>query len=117
MPTLTIEGTISYPLGSEATPPSRPFKFELVYSEKHTSDYKFVGVEADVDLMGHIANAKAAYLEVLVGEVEIKINGATETLDLSVDGGHWIYGNPNGGLTELTASTTANATLRVYLFA
>lgn len=117
MPTMTLQGTISFPLGSEASPPSRPFKHELVYTEKHVTDVVLVGVETDLSLMGHIADAKAAYVEMIAGEVDLKINGATETMPLSVDGGQWIYGNPNGGLTALTATSAANARMRVYLFA
>lgn len=117
MPTLTIQGTIAFPLGAEATPPSRPFKYELVYSEKLVQDFVFTGAEVGVDLMGHIGDAKAAYLEVVAGSVEIFINGAEESIELSVDGGQWIWGNPNGGLTILSATTADDARMRVYLFA
>lgn len=117
MPTLTIQGTISFPLGAEATPPSRTFKYELVYTEKADHDFLFTGAEVGVDLMGHIADAKAVYVEVLSGEIVLNINGATEDLAMSADGGQWIYGNPNGGLTALTATSTDDARLRAYIFA
>lgn len=117
MPTLTIQGTISFPLGSEASPPARPFSYTIVYTAKAVNDFVLAGPEVGVDLMPHIADAKAAYVEMLAGEVEISINGSEEPLPLSVDGGQWIYGNPQGGLTSLTATSDANARVRAYIFA
>lgn len=117
MPTLTISGTISFPLAEEASPPSRSFGSSLVYSEKRDSDVKIVGAQVDVDLMADIADAKAAYIETKVGAGDFKINGSTPTIPLTVDGGFWMWFNPNGGLTAMTVTTAANATFRVYLFA
>lgn len=116
MPTLTIAGTISFPMGAEATPPSRSFSRSLIYTQKNTADVVIVGAQADQDLMGRITNAKACYIEVTQGEGDLKINGAAEVLPVSVDGGFWVYFNPNGGLTSLTATTTADARFRVYMF-
>jgi hypothetical protein len=116
MPTLTIAGTISFPMGAEATPPSRPFSASLIYTQKNTDDVVIVGAQVDQNLMGRITDAKACFIEVTQGEGALKINGATPTLDISVDGGFWVYFNPNGGLTALTVTTTADAKFRVYLF-
>lgn len=117
MPTLTIEGTISFPLGAEASPPSRPFKATLVYDQKESSDVKVVGAQASVDLMGLITDAKACYIEVISGTGELKINGAATTLEIAPTGGFWVWFNPDGGLTALTVTTTADAVFRRYLFA
>lgn len=116
MPTLSISGTISFPLGTEASPPSRPFSAQLIYTERNVDDVVIVGAQAGVDLMGRIADAKACYIEVEAGEGALKINGAATTLDISADGGFWVWFNPNGGLTALTVDTTANAKFRVYMF-
>jgi len=116
MPTLTIAGSISFPLAAEATPPSRSYTASLIYSEKSDDEVKIVGAQADVDLMGNIADAKACYIEAIAGDGELKVNGAAVTIPISVDSGFFIWFNPNGGLTALTVTTTANATFRVYLF-
>ena len=117
MPTLTIAGTISFPLADEATPPSRNYSAQLIYGQRNIDDVVLVGAQADIDLMGQLTDAKACYIEVVAGAGELKINGATPVLDISVDGGFWIWFNPNGGLTALTVTTTDNASFRVYLFA
>lgn len=117
MPTVTIEGTIAFPLGEEATPPSRPFSASLVYSEKSDDEVKITGAQADVDLLGNIADAKAAYVEAIIGDGNLKVNGSTPVIPVDTAGGFWIWFNPGGGLTALTVTTTANATFRVYLFA
>jgi hypothetical protein len=116
MPTLTIAGTIAFPLAAEATPPSRPFTASLIYDEKSDDEVKLVGAQADVDLMGNISDAKACYVEAIVGDGTLKVNGATVTIPVGVAGGFWIWFNPGGGLTALTVTTTADATFRVYLF-
>ena len=116
MPTLTISGTIAFPLGEEATPPSRPFSASLVYSERNVDDVVITGAQADQDLMGRMTDAKACYIEVEAGAGDLKINGAATTLEVSVDGGFWVWFNPNGGLTALTVTTTADAAFRVYMF-
>lgn len=116
MPTLTISGTISFPLGEEASPPSRPFEAELVYTERNVDDIALVGAQADIDLMGRITDAKACYIEVEAGAGELKINGAANALLISVDGGFWIWFNPNGGLSALTITTSATASFRLYMF-
>lgn len=117
MPTLTIAGTISFPLSDEASPPSRPFDAQLVYDERSVDDVKVVGAQVDLDLMSSIADAKAAYVEAISGDGVFKINGATQTIPLDSAGGFWLWFNPGGGLTGMTVTTTANATFRVYLFA
>lgn len=116
MPTLTIAGTISFPLGSEATPPARPFSAALIYTQRNVADVVITGAQVDLDLMGHITNAKACYIEVGAGAGDLKVNGAATVLPLSVNGGFWIWFNPNGGLTALTVTTAANAKLRVDMF-
>lgn len=116
MPTLKINGTIAFPLADEATLSSRPFAAELVYTERNIDDINIVGAQADQDLMGRITDAKACYIEVVAGAGDLKINGATPVLAISVDGGFWVWFNPNGGLTALTVSTTADASFRVYMF-
>lgn len=116
MPTLTIAGTISFPLGEEATPPSRPFNASLIYTERNVDDVVIVGAQVDQDLMGRLTDAKACYIECEAGAGDLKINGATPVLAISVDGGFWIWFNPNGGLTALTVTTAADATFRVYMF-
>jgi len=116
MPTLTIAGTISFPMGAEATPPSRPFSASLIYTQKNTDDVVIVGAQADQDLMGRITDAKACYIEVIAGAGDLKINAAAPVLSVSVDGGFWIWFNPNGGLTSLTVTTAADSTFRLYMF-
>jgi hypothetical protein len=116
MPTLQIDGTISFPLADESTLPSRQFSAELIYSERNIDDINIVGAQADVDLMGRIADAKACYIEVLTGDGELKVNGAAVTLPISSAGGFWVWFNPGGGLTALTVTTTANASFRIYMF-
>lgn len=116
MPTLTISGTITFPLGAEADPPKRGFSAQLVYDQKRDNEIAITGAQVDVDFMGAITDAKACYIEVLVGAGDLKINGATETLPLSEDGGFWVWFNPNGGLTSLTVTTADNAKFRIYLF-
>jgi hypothetical protein len=116
MPTLSIAGTISFPLGTEASPPSRAYSAQLVYTERNVDDVVLVGAQADVDLMGRIADAKACYIEVEAGAGDLKVNGAAVVLPISEDGGFWVWFNPNGGLTALTVTTAANATFRVYMF-
>ena len=117
MPTLTIAGTITFPLGAEATPPpGRPFSAQLIYSQRNIDDITLVGAQTDIGLMGQMSNAKACYIEVDQGSGSLKINGASQTLPVSVTGGFWIWFNPGGGLTSLTVTTIANAKLRVYMF-
>jgi len=116
MPTLTIAGTISFPMGSEATPPSRPFSASLIYTQKNTDDVVITGAQATQSLMGRITNAKACFIEVLAGVGDLFVNGAIVALPVSVDGGFWVWFNPGGGLTALTVTTSANASFRVYLF-
>jgi hypothetical protein len=117
MPTLTIAGTITFPLGAEATPPpGRPFSAQLIYSQRNIDDITLVGAQVDVNLMGQIANAKACYIEVDQGSGTLKINGVASALPISVTGGFWIWFNPSGGLTALSVTTAANAKFRVYLF-
>ena len=116
MPTLKIEGTISFPLAAEAELSSRPYAAELVYSERNVDDIVIVGAQADQDLMGRIADAKACYLEVISGAGDLKVNGATPVLPVDSSGGFWVWFNPNGGLTALTVTTADNAEFRVYMF-
>lgn len=117
MPTLTISGTISFPLAAEATASSRTFSSTLVYTEKNVDDVVISGAQVDQDLMGRITDAKACYIECAVGGGDLKVNGATPVLPISVDGGFWVWLNPNGGLTALTVTTSGDATFRVYMFA
>lgn len=116
MPTLKIDGTISFPIADEANLSSRPFAAELVYTERNVDDVVIVGAQVDQDLMGRLTDAKACYIEVVTGDGDLKINGATPVLSISSDSGFWVWFNPNGGLTELTVTTGANATFRVYMF-
>lgn len=116
MPTLKIDGTISFPIADEATLSSRPFSSELVYTERNIDDIVIVGAQVDQDLMGRITDAKACYIEVVAGAGDLKINGATVVLALTVNGGFWLWFNPDGGLTVLTITTTADATFRMYMF-
>jgi len=116
MPTLTIAGTISFPLGAEATPPTRTFSASLIYTQRTVDDVGITGAQTDQSLMGRLTDAKACYIEVETGEGDLKINGSTEVLPISVDGGFWAWFNPNGGLTALSVTTTANAKFRVYMF-
>jgi len=114
MPTLTIAGTISFPLGAEATPPTRAFNASLIYTQRSLDDVA-VAIVTDQNLMGHVTNAKACYIEMSSGDIDIKVN-TSAAIPLSVDGGFWVWFNPNGGLTALTVSSLAAATFRVYLF-
>jgi len=117
MPTLTISGTLSFPLGEEADPPERDFSAQLIYTERNVDDISLTGAQADVDLMGRISDAKACYIEVEQGAGELKVNGAAVALPVSADGGFWVWFNPNGGLTALTVTTAASAKFRLYMFA
>ena len=114
MPTLTIAGTISFPLGAEATPPTRAFNASLIYTQRSVDDV-VVGIVTDQNLMGHITDAKACYIEMASGDIDLKVNAST-AIPLSIDGGFWVWFNPNGGLTSLTVSSAAAAAFRVYLF-
>lgn len=117
MPTLTIAGTVQFPLGSEANPPSTPFSAALSYTERNVDDVDFSGAVADQDLMGRITDAKACFVQMLVGDGELKVNGSTPTVPIATTGnGFWIWFNPNGGLTALTITTSAAARVRVYMF-
>ena len=116
MPTLKLSGTISFPIAAEATLSGRPFSAELIYSERNIDDITIIGAQADQDLMGRIADAKACYVEVVAGAGDLKVNGATVTLPLTVDGGFWTWFNPDGGLTALTVTTAADSKFRVYMF-
>jgi len=113
---MKIEGTLSFPLASEASLPSRPFSAELIYSERNVDDISIVGAQVDVDLMGRITNAKACFIEVESGVGDIKINAAAQVLEISAAAGFWIWFNPAGGLTALTVTTTAAAKFRLYMF-
>ena len=117
MATLTIAGTLSFPVAEEASPPSRAFSAQLIYAERNIEDVVLGSALSDQDLMGRITDAKACYIECLIGAGDLKINGATEVLALTVDGGFWIWFNPDGGLTQLTVTTAAAAKFRTYLFA
>jgi len=116
MPTLTIAGTLSFPLGAEASPPSRAFSASLIYTQRNVDDVVISGAQVDQNLMGRVTNAKACYIEVETGAGDLKVNGAATALTISVDGGFWIWFNPNGGLTALTVTTAANAKFRLYMF-
>jgi len=116
MPTLKIDGTLSFPIGSESNLSSRTFSAQLFYDERSLDDVSIPGAVVDQDLMSLIADAKACYIEVVSGEGELKINGSAPTLPISVDGGFWVWFNPNGGLTALSITTAAAAKLRVYMF-
>ena len=116
MPTLKIDGTIAFPIADEASLSSRTFSAELIYGERNVDDVVISGAQADQDLMGRILDAKACYIEVVLGAGDLKINGATPVLEISVDGGFWVWFNPNGGLTALTVTTAAAATFRTYMF-
>ncbi|KKM05631.1 hypothetical protein LCGC14_1752110 [marine sediment metagenome] len=116
MPTLTISGTIAFPLAAESTPPSRTYSYTLVYTEKSTKDLTVTGIQADVDLLNGITDAKAVFVECLTGDGTIEVNSAVLGVDIAAAGGWFQWANPAGGLTELTVTTTADATFRVYVF-
>lgn len=116
MPTLTITGTLSFPLGEEASPPSRSYSASLVYTERNIDDIELSGAQADIDLMGRITNAKACFIECTAGAGDLKVNGATPIIQVSVDGGFWVWFNPNGGLTALTVTTSGDSSFRLYMF-
>jgi hypothetical protein len=88
----------------------------LIYTKKEVSDVEIAGAQADVDLMGLIADAKACYIEVTAGEGDLKVNGAATALPISSTGGYWVWFSPDGGLTTLTVTTAADAKFRRYLF-
>jgi hypothetical protein len=116
MPSLKIDGTIQFPLADEANLSSRPYSAELVYTERNIDDIVLVGAQADIDLMGRITDAKACFIEVISGEGDLKINGATEVLAVTAAGGFWVWFNPAGGLSALTVTTAADSAFRVYMF-
>lgn len=115
MPTLQIAGTISFPIADEATLSGRPFAAELIYTQRNIDDIELVGAQVDEDLMGKITDAKACYIEVIAGAGDLKVNGGT-ALAITVDGGFWVWFNPDGGLTALTVDTAADASFRLYMF-
>jgi hypothetical protein len=113
MPTLTISGTISFPLGSEATPPERPFNAQLIYTQRSIQDIALASASG-LSLMANIANAKACYVERITGDATFVINGSG-SVDIAASG-FWLYFNPAGGLTTLTTTFGSPASFRVYLF-
>lgn len=118
MPTLKAVTTLTFPVAAEATPtPAPPITFELLYTQKHCEDIVFGGLTTDSNLMGHITDAKACYIQCLAGGGTLKVNGATQTQPLAAGQGYWAYCNPDGGLTALTVSTTDAASFRLYMFA
>src|SRR3990172_6236753 len=117
MPTLTISGTIAFPLGAEATPPSRTFSSQLIYTQRSIEDFVLPDDATDVSLLGTIADAKACYLEAVLGGGDLTVNAADNPLPISADGGFWVWFNPNGGLTALTITVTVVTRLRAYVFA
>jgi len=117
MATLTISGTIAFPLANEASPPSRSFTASLVYTEKVTKDLVITGAQSDVSLLDGIADAKVAWVECVSGTGTIKDNGAATGVVIKAGTGWYSWFNPDGGLTALTVTTTADATFRIYAFA
>jgi len=116
MPTLTVSGTISFPIAAESTPPSRSFSFTLNYTKKVTKDLELTGAQVDVDLLDGIADAKAVYVECLVGSGTLEANAATAGSDVTAGNGFYAWFNPDGGLTTFTVTTGADATFRYYIF-
>lgn len=116
MATLTISGTLAFPLANEASPPSRAFSATLVYTEKSTKDLVLTGAQVDVDLLDGIADAKAVYVECLTGDGTIEANAATAGVDIAAGSGWYQWFNSAGGLTALTVTTSADASFRVYVF-
>lgn len=116
MSTLTIQGTVSFPLGGEADPPDRPFKAQLIYTKRAIQDVVLAGVQTNVNVMGTLTNAKAAYVEVTSGTGDFTVNGGDEPVPIGGVAGFWLWFNPAGGLTALTVTTAASASFRVYLF-
>jgi len=117
MPTLTIAGTVQFPLASEANPPSTSFSSSVNYTERNVDDVDFSGAVNDIDLMGRITDAKACFIQMLIGEGTLKINGSTDETPVATSGnGFWVWVNPVGGLTALTITTAAAARVRVFMF-
>jgi hypothetical protein len=116
MPSLKIDGTLQFPLADEANLSSRQYSAELVYTERNIDDIVLSGAQADISLMGRIADAKACFIEVISGEGDLKINAATPVLPITAAGGFWVWFNPAGGLTDLSVTTAADASFRVYMF-
>jgi hypothetical protein len=117
MATLTDSGTLAFPLADEATPPSRTYSFELVYTQKSVKDLVLTGAASDEDLMDGIADAKAIFIECLTGEGTIEVNTATAGVAIAASGGWFSWYNAAGGLTACTVTTSDDASFRVYLFA
>lgn len=115
MPTLKVDGTIAFPLGDEGTPPSRPFSYELSYSERNVGDLVFSGAVTDEDIMGKIADAKAVFIECLSGGGTLKANGGTG-IPLAPGVGNFQWYNSSGGLSSLTLTTTGAASFRLSMF-
>ena len=116
MPSMKIEGTISFPLADEANLTGRPFEVSLVYTERNIDDVVISGAQVDQDLMGRITDAKAVFIEADAGSGELKVNGADETIQVDDSGGFWVWVNLAGGLTSLTVTTTGDARFRLYMF-
>lgn len=116
MPTLTIEGTVQFPLAAEANLSSRPFTASLVYTERHVDDLVLAPATSDQDILAPISDAKACYIEMVSGDATLKVNGAATAIPLTSTSGFWIYFNPAGGLTGLLVSSTPGGTMRLYTF-
>lgn len=115
MATLTYQGTLSFPLGDEASPPSTPFSFSLVYTQRNVDDLVFGGAVTDEDIMGKVVDAKAVYMECLTGGGSFKMNTGG-AVPLKPGSGSMCWFNPDGGLTVLTLTTTAASSFRLYMF-
>lgn len=117
MATLTVSGTLSFPLAAEATPPSRTFSFSLIYTQKNQDELDYAAPVADDDIMGKIADAKFFMIECTLGDGTLKINGASETIPLKVNSGWYMFANADGGLTACLLSCSVASKFRLYAFA
>ena len=116
MATVTIAGTLSFPLGDEATARSRTFGAALEYNQKNVFDV-LVADGSRIDLLGEMSDVMACFVECTLGEGDLEINGASELHPLTVDDGFWVWFNPDGGLDSLEIHGSMDSAFRVYLFA
>lgn len=114
---MTIAGTIQFPLASEANPPSTPFSASLNYTERNVDDIDFSTPPTGESLMGSITDAKACFVQMLVGDGTITVNGTTDATPVQTSGnGFWTWFNTGGGLTQLEFTSGAAARVRVFMF-
>lgn len=115
---LKVTTTLQFPLGDESDPKvTSPITVTINYDQKVPADVKITGSQSNVNLLGLITNAKAAFVQCTSGAGDLKANASSTSVPLKAGQGWWAWFNPDGGLTALTISTTDSARFRTFIFA